>query len=301
MTDTNTKDKSFIVTSDTMDYAPERKPVAPFVGKFVDWKTRTQGFTNEDGSVTEHRYLRIYWDPQNAVAPWEDGLYFSEWRISKRIDSAYGCIMHWFDEAIEATTGVTGAKFTDPDQLKGMVFLVGEAKPSDAFWDKTYIDKKGNVYPHVRAENRERMTRTPMVVLGVAPVGWEKSIPSNLQQLKLEAMQKAASRKADREAAAGGGSSGSSATSATVIPSFTETNTFSWLEGDIERAVVEFLDGKSETDNVVLLAMQDSALKEAVGLRHQDVVFGLGNKGVQSALVARGLLSIDSEGVYRGA
>lgn len=308
--ETMSSDKSQLITSAQQKDATERPPAndgKPFVAKFVKWAIRTQDFVKKDRAtqapivdaegkpvMETHKYLRMYWDPQDAVAPWEDGLYYTEWDMSDSKQSKYGAIIHHLDDAIAAATGNPGAKFTDPDELVGMAFLIGQVDAKHSFWDISYRNEKGVLTPHVRKENRERMTRSDIVVLGPAPVGWEKNVPGNIAELKMAAMTRAAARKADREAGSGGGSS----SGASTIPSFTEAPKAN-LTG-IESVLVQFLDGREEESNIVLAAVNSEALKDAVGDAHQDVVFGLGNGSVQAALVAQGLLTV-TDGTYRAA
>ncbi len=271
--------------SDTLLTQPKRPMDPPFVGKVISAHVDSQQFPSTrknaaPGDMDTKRTLVLFVDPLNAVAYRRDGFHRAYWKESRYKNSAWGILMAHTNAVLGEAYGNPGFIMRDyKTELVGQTLMWEYRDGTHPMWDT--LDEKF------------RPQKPVLVPIGIAPAGWEATIPADLEALKREAMARVEARARDDEAGRGFGVSTPAATTAPIARA--EAPSLD-LSPEATVALVEFLRGRSGSHtDIFLAAMKDANLRAVAG----DVaVKGLANGSTQGTLIAQSLLSKGSDGSY---
>ena len=281
-----------LVWKKASEFSEGREPRPAFVGRIIvdaekDFEdpenrgTRLRIRTFEDektGKKNERQEFVFVLEPLNVAWESQDGNAFFTLPYSTKKPSIFSTFSEKLNAVMREITGDDDFEVETLAQLADVVLVVGEVPGKDPIFAAL---KKSDAHDY-RPKN-------PVIMPVSAPVdGWEKSIPADLPTQKLEAMQRAQQKAADRDATRGSSSGETTTIGAPVAESKLDL-------GDHEDFLVQWHNGRKVT-KITLEATKDGDIKALPANIKSAVVSGK----VAKQLYAAGRLAKDGD-AYKAA
>ena len=294
MTDLNTNaiDRSdlFVGTDKFTEGLPPLNNGAQFVGKFAKWAIVTKSVAikrgADAGKTVEITTFDYYIEPLTiAVEQRTDGLIHRELPWSTNQTSLCFLLLRQIEAAMSELLGVS-FKIKSKDDLTN--YVVGNVFTWSDYTPKS--ERLNEFYGNRTEEFRGK--KNVLLVDGIPDANWERTIPSNIDQLKAAAAAKAEARVAAKAAAQAAGTGDSSLPR--QIGENGSSPTPTELSEEVRSQIVAVLDGLDIKDRMTSLA-KNADFKKSVP---NDVYKGVLSGVIVNTLVKSGQLEV-VEGKYR--